>query len=77
MVDISRHYMKLGSGYIKRVNDRITIIIEQPENYEGYSVKLLDSYGDKSYEIGYTRTINQAKRLGNGYLVMHKIEERS
>jgi hypothetical protein len=72
-----RHYLKLGSGYIKRVNDHITIVIERPENYEGYSVKLLDSYSNKTYEIGYTKTINQAKRLGNGYLVMKDIKERS
>lgn len=69
--------MKLDNGYIKRVNDHITILIEQPENYEGYSVKLRDSFSNKSYEIGYTKTINQAKRLGNGYLVMKQIKERS
>lgn len=69
--------MKLGSGYIKRVNDHITILIEQPENYEGYAVKLLDSYSNESYEIGYAKTINQAKKLGNGYCIMKEIKERS
>lgn len=71
MLDI-RHYLKLGNGYIKRVNEHITIVIERPETYEGYSVKLLDSNSNKSYEIGYTKTINQAKRLGNGYLTLKK-----
>ena len=74
---IIRHYMKLDSGYIKRVNDHINIIIEKPENFEGYEVKLVDLYSGKSYEIGYTKTINQAKKLGNGYCIMKQIKERS
>lgn len=70
--------MKVSTdSYIKRVNDHINIIIEKPENFEGYVVKLVDLYSAKTYEIGYTKTINQAKKLGNGYCLMKEIKERS
>lgn len=68
--------MKLpGGGYIKRLTDNLMVIIIKHENYDGYEVRIDDRVNNVNYEIGYTKTINQAKKLGNSYLLVRDVKK--